>query len=161
MAAWCRAGIKDVVVAAIGVAILGPPLLSVDIIVTEGLAFFGRDVALELGVALPMMAAYAVLGRIYIAMSNFRRAAALGPWTLVLTTPDLRHAFLNIKDRLTRLEELLHLIAMANEGLDPPHAAAFARGLQLAQDQAGGIRKARHAAGMRCYLEGAVTPAHS
>lgn len=34
------------------------------------------------------------------------------------------------------------LIAMAGEGLDPPHAAALARGLQLAQDQAGGIRKA-------------------
>ena len=57
-------------------------------------------------------------------------------------TPDLRHALLDIEDRLARLEELLHLIAMAGEGLDPPHAAALARGLQLAQDQASGIRKA-------------------
>lgn len=57
-------------------------------------------------------------------------------------TPDLRHALLDIEDRLTRLEELLHLIAMAGERLDPPHAAALARGLQLAQDQASWIRKA-------------------
>ena len=57
-------------------------------------------------------------------------------------TPDLRHALLDIEDRLARLEELLHLIAMAGEGLEPPHAAALARGLQLAQDQAGAIRKA-------------------
>lgn len=57
-------------------------------------------------------------------------------------TPDLRHALLDIEDRLVRLEDLLHLIAMAGEGLDPPHAAALARGLQLAQDQASGIRKA-------------------
>lgn len=54
--------------------------------------------------------------------------------------PD-HHALLYIEDRLARLEELLPLIAMAGEGQDPPHSAALSRVLQLAQDQAGGIRK--------------------
>lgn len=71
VAAWCRAGILDVVTAAIGVGILALPFLSVDVIVTEGRAFLGRDVALEPWVALPVMAAYAVLGGIYIACANF------------------------------------------------------------------------------------------
>lgn len=71
VAAWCRACILDVVVAAIGVGILALPFLSVDIIVTEGRAFLGRDVALEPWVALPAMAVYAVLGGIYLACANF------------------------------------------------------------------------------------------
>lgn len=58
-----------------------------------------------------------------------------------ISTPDhLRHALLDIEDRLARLDELLHLIAMAGEGLEPCHAAAIARGIQLAQDQSAEIR---------------------
>lgn len=68
---WPHGAARDVVVAAIGVAILVLPFLSVDVIVTEGRAFLGRDVALEPWVALPVMAAYAVLGGIYIACANF------------------------------------------------------------------------------------------
>lgn len=54
---------------------------------------------------------------------------------------DLRHALLDIEDRIARLQDLLQLIAMAGEGLEPPHAAAIARGIQLAQTEAGEIRE--------------------
>lgn len=59
-----------------------------------------------------------------------------------LPVPDnLRHALLDIEDRIARLQDLLQLIAMAGEGLEPPHAAAIARGIQLAQNEAGEIRE--------------------
>ena len=67
VAAWCRAGILDVVTAAIGVGILALPFLSVDVIVTEGRAFLGRDVALQPWVALPVMAAYAFFSNLLYA----------------------------------------------------------------------------------------------
>lgn len=55
---------------------------------------------------------------------------------------DLRHALLDIEDRIARLQDLLQLIAMAGEGLEPLHAAAIARGIQLAQEQSDDIKDA-------------------
>ncbi|WP_282028445.1 hypothetical protein [Paracoccus marcusii] len=45
----------------------------------------------------------------------------------------IRH--LDLDDHLTRLADLLHLIAAAADGLPPPHGAAITRGTQIALDE--------------------------
>lgn len=42
---------------------------------------------------------------------------------------------LDLDDHLTRLADLLHLIASAADGLPPPHGAAIMRGTQIALDE--------------------------
>lgn len=42
---------------------------------------------------------------------------------------------LDLDDHLTRLADLLHLIAAAADGLPPPHGAAIMRGTQIALDE--------------------------
>nr|WP_172684929.1 hypothetical protein [Paracoccus marcusii] len=42
---------------------------------------------------------------------------------------------LDTDDHLTRLADLLHLIAAAADGLPPPHGAAIMRGTQIALDE--------------------------
>lgn len=47
---------------------------------------------------------------------------------------------LDLDDHLTRLADLLHLIAAAADGLPPPHGAAIVRGTQIALDEVEFIR---------------------
>ena len=42
---------------------------------------------------------------------------------------------LDLDDHLTRLADLLHLIAAAADGLPPPHGSAIMRGTQIALDE--------------------------
>lgn len=42
---------------------------------------------------------------------------------------------IDLADHLTRLADLLHLIAAAVDSLPPPHGAAITRGTQIALDE--------------------------
>lgn len=42
---------------------------------------------------------------------------------------------LELDNQLTRLADLLHLIAAAADGLPPPHGAAITRGTEIALDE--------------------------
>lgn len=54
----------------------------------------------------------------------------------------VQHALLDIEDRIARLQELLHLVTLAGEGLDEPQGTAIARGIQLAHEQSEDIKDA-------------------
>lgn len=47
---------------------------------------------------------------------------------------------LDLADHLSRLSDLLHLVAAAADSLPPPHGAAIARGTQIALDEVDAIR---------------------
>jgi len=48
---------------------------------------------------------------------------------------------LDLEDHLTRLADLLHLVALAGEGVPPPHGPAIIRGTQIALDEVDEIRR--------------------
>lgn len=86
VAAICRAVIKDVVIGALGVAILALPIFSLDIVVNEYDGLFGRELPLEHWVALPVILAWAVAGGIYIAACNFGLLPRLVIAVMVIAT---------------------------------------------------------------------------
>ncbi|WP_405402670.1 hypothetical protein [Paracoccus sp. Ld10] len=86
VAKFFRATIKDVVIGAVGVAILALPLFSLDIVVNDFNGLFGRETPLPHWVALPVILAWAVAAGIYIAACNVGILPRLGIGIMLIAT---------------------------------------------------------------------------